>query len=348
VTDRSPSILVVDDNEDNRFTLIQRLRREGYNELVEAEGGREALRLLTERNFDLVLLDIMMPEINGYEVLEHIKSDMALRNIPVIVISAVDDMDSVVRCIGMGARDYLPKPFNSVVLRARIGACLEHKRLREQEMLYLRQIEQERLRAEELLYAMLPVSAVHELKATQSVRPRRFDQVVVMFCDVVDFTAYCDQHSPEEAVGHLQILVDEHEAICQRHGLEKIKIVGDAFIATAGLFRHIKDPALASVRCGLEMAAVSRTLGAGWDVRIGIHIGPVVAGVIGRRHYAFDLWGDTVNTAARIVAAAKPGSVLVSSSLWLHLQDHCRGRTNGFVDLKGKGSLELVECQEVR
>ena len=295
-----------------------------------------------------MLLDIMMPGIDGYQVLEHIKSDMSLRDIPVIMISAIEDMDSVVRCIRIGAQDYLPKPFNSVLLKARIGACLEQKRLRDQAADHLRQIEQERRRADELLYAMLPVAAVHELKATRMVRPRRFENVVVLFCDVVGFTAYCDQYPPEEAVGHLQALADSYEEICQRHGLEKIKIVGDAFIATAGLLRHIEEPALASVRCGLEMAATARTLEAGWSVRVGIHLGPVVAGVIGRRHYVFDLWGDTVNTAARLVGQAKPGGVVVSGSIWPHLGERCRGRSCGFVELKGKGGVELIECDEVR
>jgi adenylate cyclase len=348
VSNRQPLILVVDDNEDNRFTLTQRLRREGYTEVVEAEDGHKALRLLAERRFDLVLLDIMMPGIDGYQVLEHIKSDMSLRDIPVIMISAIEDMDSVVRCIRIGAQDYLPKPFNSVLLKARIGACLEQKRLRDQAADHLRQIEQERRRADELLYAMLPVAAVHELKATRMVRPRRFENVVVLFCDVVGFTAYCDQYPPEEAVGHLQTLADAYEEICQRHGLEKIKIVGDAFIATAGLLRHVEEPALASVRCGLEMAATARTLEAGWSVRVGIHLGPVVAGVIGRRHYVFDLWGDTVNTAARLVGQAKPGGVVVSGSIWPHLGERCRGRSCGFVELKGKGGVELIECDEVR
>ncbi|MGH7366594.1 MAG: response regulator [Candidatus Rokuibacteriota bacterium] len=136
------ALLVVDDNEDNRYTLTRRLAREGYSTVVTATNGREALDLLAARRFDLVLLDVMMPELNGYEVLERLRADDRLRHVPVIMISAVDQIESVVRCIELGAEDYLPKPFNPVLLRARVGACLGKKRLRDQEIRYLQDVAQ--------------------------------------------------------------------------------------------------------------------------------------------------------------------------------------------------------------
>jgi CheY-like chemotaxis protein len=139
---RECTLLVVDDNEDNRYTLTRRLAREGYTTVVTATNGREALDLLAAHRFDLVLLDVMMPELNGYEVLERIRADDRLRHVPVIMISAVDQIESVVRCIELGAEDYLPKPFNPVLLRARVGACLEKKRLRDQEIRYLQDVAQ--------------------------------------------------------------------------------------------------------------------------------------------------------------------------------------------------------------
>src|SRR5712691_4272894 len=137
MTDDAPALLVVDDNEDNRYTLVQRLKRLSYTNVTTAVDGNEALRHLGEGAFDLVLLDVMMPEMNGYELLERIRADERLRHIPVIMISALDQLESVVRCIELGAEDYLPKPFNPVLLRARVGACLEKKRLRDQEIRYL-------------------------------------------------------------------------------------------------------------------------------------------------------------------------------------------------------------------
>jgi adenylate cyclase len=348
VTGNGPAILVVDDNEDNRYTLSMRLRREGWKTIVEAQTGQQALDLLAKQSFDLVLLDIMMPEMNGYEVLGHIRSDMALREIPVIMISAVDEIESVVRCIELGAEDYLLKPFNAVLLRARIGACLEKKKLRDNEAGYLERLEGERRRADDLLHAVLPPEAIQELKLSNTVRPRRYANVAVLFCDVADFTVYCDRYPPEQVVAELQALVERFEEIADRHGLEKIKTIGDAFLATAGLLRRVENPVLAAIRCGLEMAGAARSQSPFWEVRVGIHHGPVVAGVIGRRQYLFDLWGDTINTAARIVAHAPVGAVVVSSSTWFSVRNLCRGRSHGFFDLKGKGSVELVECLEVR
>jgi DNA-binding response OmpR family regulator len=120
----SPALLVVDDNEDNRYTLTRRLTREGYTNLITATNGREALDLLQSKPFDLMLLDIMMPDMNGYEVLERMKEGAELRNVPVIMISALSEIESVIRCIELGAEDYLPKPFNPTLLRARVGASL--------------------------------------------------------------------------------------------------------------------------------------------------------------------------------------------------------------------------------
>jgi serine phosphatase RsbU (regulator of sigma subunit) len=135
-------VLVVDDNEANRDVLSRRLKRQGHSVAV-AEDGRQALEMMRMQSFDLVLLDIMMPEMNGYQVLEVLKSDEQLRHVPVIMISALDDIDSVVRCIELGAEDYLYKPFNPVLLKARVSASLEKKWLRDQEQAYLQAVKRE-------------------------------------------------------------------------------------------------------------------------------------------------------------------------------------------------------------
>ena len=132
MSDADAALLIVDDIDDNRFTLTRRLARQGYPNVTSAVDGRQALELLNSKPFDLVLLDIMMPNVNGYEVLAQMKASLSLRHIPVIMISAIDEIDSVIRCIELGAEDYLPKPFNPTLLRARVGACLERKRLHDQ------------------------------------------------------------------------------------------------------------------------------------------------------------------------------------------------------------------------
>lgn len=150
------ALLVVDDNDDNRYTLTRRLSREGYTNLTTANNGREALDLLRTKSFDLVLLDIMMPDLNGYEVLEQMIVSPELRNIPVIMISALSEIDSVIRCIELGAEDYLQKPFNPTLLRARVGASLEKKRLRDEVRASLARLEEELNAARKLQLGMLP------------------------------------------------------------------------------------------------------------------------------------------------------------------------------------------------
>ncbi len=147
---------MVDDNEDNRYTLTRRLTREGYTNLTSAAGGQQALELLGARPFDLVLLDVMMPGLNGYEVLERMRADNRLRHIPVIMISALDEIESVIRCIELGAEDYLSKPFNPTLLRARVGASLEKKRLRDEIVAVLDQIEGELRSARAVQLGMVP------------------------------------------------------------------------------------------------------------------------------------------------------------------------------------------------
>ncbi len=156
MTDSSAALLVVDDNEDNRYTLTRRLNREGYNNLTTATNGREALERLTAQPFDLVLLDVMMPDMNGYEVLAHVKANASLRDVPIIMISALDETESVIRCIELGAEDYLNKPFNPTLLRARVGALLEKKRLRDEVRKNLARLEEEMDAARVLQISMLP------------------------------------------------------------------------------------------------------------------------------------------------------------------------------------------------
>ncbi len=345
MSEQQAAILVVDDNEDNRYTLTRRLKREGYTDIGLAEDGRVALDLLDQRGFDLILLDIMMPEVSGYEVLERVKAEPKWRDIPVIMISAVDDMESVVRCIKLGAEDYLPKPFDATLLRARVTASLEKKRLRDRETEYLAQLEAERARIDELLHAILPAGAVKELKATDGVLPRRFEDVAVLFADIVSFTPYCEEHAPEQVVNDLQRLVSRFEAAAEAHGLEKIKTVGDAFMAAGGLLIPLEDPLLAAVCCGLEMVEISKSIEPHWSVRVGLHVGPVVAGIVGARKFLYDIWGDTVNVAARITDHADPNALYVSEEVRRRLGEGCLARDVGEVELKGKGRVGLFHIE---
>jgi class 3 adenylate cyclase len=335
-------VLVVDDNEGNRDLLTRWLTREGYT-VSSAEDGLQALAMLQEAPCDLVLLDVMMPALNGFDVLQRIKADENLRHLPVVMVSALAEIDSVVRCIALGAEDYLTKPFNPILLRARVGACMEKKRLRDRELLHLQQIEREKQRADDLLHVIFPRQIVEELKSTDTVKPQLHENVAVLFCDVVGFTPYCERSDPEEVIANLQQLIEAYEELVLRHDMQKIKTFGDSFMATAGLLKPVDEPAIACVECGLEMIEIARSLPTRWNVRVGIHQGPVVAGVVGRRQYLFDLWGDTVNTASRVESHGAEGYVNVSATVWESIAQRYDGVSRGNVVVKGKGAMELIQ-----
>jgi adenylate cyclase len=287
-----PRILVVDDVEDNVFTLERRLKQFLDPEITSAGNGVVALEKLRAAPFDLVLLDVQMPEMDGVAALEQMKSDMSLREVPVIMVSAVDDFNTVLRCIKLGADDYVQKPFNADLLRARVETALERKRLRDQEGLLVEQLREEKARVNELLHSLLPKSVVSELKAQGRPQARRHEDVAVLFCDIVGFTEYCDRNPPEQVVRELETLIAKFEEVVEAHGLEKIKTIGDAFMATAGLLQYVENPALSAAECGLAMVDAVSKHSAGWQVRIGLHQGPVVAGIMGKRSFV-SICGET-------------------------------------------------------
>ena len=265
---RRARILIVDDEPMNLDLLEQELELLEH-ETVAAADGYQALERLDE-TIDCVLLDVMMPGLDGFEVLRRIRADPARRTLPVIMVSALGELDAVVRGIELGADDYLPKPFEPTLLKARIEACLERKLWADQERAYLDEIERERRRGDELLHAILPLSAVRELKETDAVLPRRFEEVAVLFADIVGFTRYCEANPPERVVPCLDALIVESERIITAHGLEKIKSVGDGLLATANLLQPLPKPARAAARCGAALVAAAGRGPAGWKLRVGI------------------------------------------------------------------------------
>ena len=339
MTQQAATVLVVDDVADNRELLTRRLQRYGHT-VLEAEHGQAALEQLNRHTIDLVLLDIMMPVMDGFALLERIQLDTKWREIPIIVISAADEMDGVVRCIQMGAEDYLTKPFNSVLLKARIDASLQKKFLRDRELEYQKQLQSEQQQSTNLLKALFPDVVLADLKNYDTFRPRSYQDVVVLFCDVVGFTAFCENRDPEEVVHHLQCLVEGFDAIAETHQLEKIKTIGDCYMAAAGLLQQISDPVMQCVNCGLAMLDHARSTPPNWELRVGIHTGPVVAGVVGSRRYSFDIWGDTVNTAARIESHSEPGAVNLSETAWQRIAEQCTGEARQ-IEVKGKGQLTI-------
>ena len=325
----TPSLLVVDDNEDNRYTLTQRLKRQGYADVATASDGRQALELLRARAFDLVLLDIMMPELNGYQVLEQIKGDERLRHIPVIMISAVDEVDSVVRCIELGAVDYLPKPFNPTLLQARVGACLEKKRLHDELAEWARTLERrveekvaevERLGRLKRFFSPQLAQLIVAGGADDPLKTHR-REVTVVFLDFRGFTAFSEATEPEELMAVLREyhaamgqLILEHEGTLER-------FTGDGMMVFFNDPVMVDDPAERAVRMAVSMRHRVTQLSAAWrkrghDLAVGVGIaqGYATIGAIGfEGRWDYGAIGTVTNLAARLCNEAKGGQILVSS-----------------------------------
>ena len=292
-------LLVVDDNRVNRLLIGRALEQLGHRVLF-AENGREALEALRRRPVDLVLLDIEMPEMNGYQVLEALAADPHLREIPVVMMSSVEEVDSVARCIEMGAEDYLFKPVNPVLLRARVGSSLEKKRLRDQQRELVRKFATPEV-AEELLTTGLTLGGKHV-------------EASVMFSDIRSFTRLSEALSP---AGTIELLNSYYTLMFDAiggHGGIVNQMMGDGLMAIFGAPLPHADHPRRAVRAALEMLDLvegfnrEQAARGGVELRIGIGIaaGPVIAGFTGTVHrVTYTCVGDTVNLAAHLEAHTK-------------------------------------------
>lgn len=325
-------ILVVEDNRMNRLMLARGLEQQGH-EAAFAEHGRQALAMLAAEDFDLILLDIDMPEMNGYQVLEHLAADVHRRDLPVIMISAVDEIDSVVRCIEMGAEDYLTKPFNPVLLKARVDASLEKKRLRdEQRALFCKFASDEVV--EELLNSGFSLGG-------------RLVEATVLFSDIRSFTTIAESTSPQDTI---ELLNDYFslmfEAIAGEGGVVN-QMIGDGLMCLFGAPLPLEDHHRRAVRSARRMMELVGDFNKNQvesnrvQIRIGIGIasGPVVAGCVGTQQRAtYTCIGDTVNLAARLETHTKVVGqpILIEENTYLGLNGDMAVVPQGEVTLKGK------------
>ncbi len=336
-------ILVVDDNASNRDLLDRRLSLEGH-QVTTAESGERALAILRSTTFDAVLLDLMMPGLNGFEVLERMKADQHLHDIPVIMISGFQETDSVIRCIEAGAEDYLSKPFNPVVLRARLKACLERKKWLDRERRYLEQIEQEKAKHEALLHHILPGEIVTRLNDGEAVIADRFDDVTILFADLVGFTEMATKISAAELVALLNRIFSRFDRLCHELGVEKIKTIGDGYMVAAGLPEPRDDHAIAVAALATRMLACLEEVNAeqitSLRLRVGMHTGSVIAGVIGEHRFLYDVWGESVNLASRMESHGEPNRIHLSEQTRQKLDQTFAVERRGQIEIKGLGKLE--------
>ena len=340
---RPSRVLVVDDNGSNRELLSRRLQRQGHTVLL-AEDGARALDLVEQEAIDLVLLDLIMPGVSGYDVLTRLKRDPRFREIPIIMISALSELDSIVRCIEAGADDYLTKPFDPTLLRARIGSSLDKKHMRDREREMVEALRIEKERSEQLLLNILPKAIVSRLHSGETVIADQLSNVTILFADLIGFTKLSSQITATDLIGFLNGLFSEFDRLVLKFGVEKIKTIGDAYMVVGGLPEPRADHAHAVADMALAMIATvdrkDRQLSFPLQLRIGIHSGDVVAGVIGTHKFAYDIWGDAVNIASRMESHSLPNRIQVSAATHLLIHERFRLEPHGIVDIKGKGPME--------
>ncbi|MBA4218661.1 MAG: response regulator [Proteobacteria bacterium] len=327
-------VLLADDNRVNRLLLARHVELLGHQvEMV--EDGLAALERAQQQAFDLVLMDIDMPGLNGFELLERLREHPELRELPVIVTSALEGMDGVVRCIELGAEDYLRKPVNLVLLKARIGAALERKRLRDQQR--------------ELVRRFATREVAQDLEAEGFALGGRRAQATVMFCDIRGFTSLVESQPPEDIIELLNTYYTLMFAAINEHGGVVNQMIGDGLMAVFGAPKPLQAPGRCALLAAAEMVEMvaqfseeQRALGKP-EVRIGVGVasGDVVAGYTGTRSRAtYTCIGDTVNVAARLEAHTKLAghAVLFDAATREQLGDALPSLALGPVQFKGKRS----------
>jgi len=333
------SILIVDDVKENCIILERYLSRIGYKNFQSVNDGFQALAMV--KRFDLMLLDIDMPDMSGIEVLLHVKEDIIARRLMVLMISASDTLENLIESIKLGADDFLTKPFNADVLRVRIGSCVEKAWFIHNENIFRQRIEFERQRYEKLLHSIFPPSVVQELTKTGTVQTRNYQNVAILFADVVSFTPYCDTHELEDVKKSLQEFAAMCETAASQNNLQKIKTIGDCFLGVAGMLMGSENPVLDCIKCGQEFIKQTENLSSKWKLHVGINYGAVIGGIVGHRQYLFDVFGDAVNTAARVQSISEPNTIYLSKIAWNQVADLCKGHSLGELQIKGKNPLEI-------
>src|SRR5262249_6428592 len=337
------SVLVVDDSRTMRLTLVRELNELGFNNIKEVTNGRQALELILKDSFDLVLLDMEMPEMNGLELLMALRKNTELDGPPVIVISAADQIENAVKCIEAGAEDYLPKPFNQTLLRARAASCIEKKRFRDLDRIRLNQLRSEKERTEAANRLVTEKNQILEnlsSKLSKYLSPQIYQSIfrgeqnveisskrkklTICFSDIAWFTETTDNRESEELTNVLNHYLTEMSAIALQYGATIDKFIGDAILLFFGdpESKGVAEDAKACVMMAIAMQRRMRELEHEWRtrgllrpfrIRMGIATGFCTVGNFGSRdRMDYTIIGNEVNLAARLQAAAEPGSILLS------------------------------------
>ncbi len=352
--DHKPRLLIVDDSITNLSILKTILHHEIF-ELTLVKSGNAALDAVADHAPDIVLLDIVLPDIDGYEVCKEIKSLEETAEIPVIFMSGLNDTQAIVKGFEAGGADYVIKPFQKAEIIARLKFHYELYNIRRQQHKYIAQVQHEREKSDQLLRSILPEAIADRLKKGEGIIADGLPNVSVLFADIVGFTKLSARVGPKELVEMLNVVFSAFDTLTEQHGLEKIKTIGDAYMVAGGLLNSRADHIAAMAELGLQMTQeierCSEFLGADLKIRIGLHCGEATAGVIGQNKFAYDIWGDTVNTASRMESHGEAGRVHCSAAVYEALKDSKDSfafEERGEMEIKGKGMMRTYFIEQVR
>ena len=301
--------------------------------------SEEAKIKLNHFKFDLIVLDVMMPGQNGYELTKEIKKSS---KIPIILLTAKGEVESRIKGLELGADDYVTKPFDKIILEARISACIEKKHLRDKEKELLEEISKEKDKSDRLLLNILPKDIANRLKSGESVIADKHNEVSILFADIVEFTPQTKNLNPVELVSILNDIFSKFDDLSVKYGIEKIKTIGDNYFSVSGLNQNSKISAKNLVCMAMDMIKTINKINLDLkvmelNIRIGIHSGPVVAGVIGKNKFAYDLWGASVNMASRMESSGFKNKIQISESTYELVKDYFICEIREGVKIKGIG-----------
>ncbi len=330
--DKLGTVLVVDDSAENIAILVNLLKTQYQVRVLKSAINISQVVAHFNELPDLILLDVLMPGIDGYEACRLLQSDPLTKNIPVIFITALADAEAEARGLTLGAVDYITKPFNPEIVKARVQTQVALRR--------------ERLKTELLLANMLPAEAILELKKSGRVTPHRFEHVAILFSDMVNFTKIASEVPVDFLMTELSEVFSAFDDIVEKRGVERIKLIGDAYMAACGIAQYVPDGVERMVNTGLDfldyLQQRNQQSSITWDIRIGIHVGEVITGVVGEKKYQYDVFGDTVNIASRVENLCRPNHICITEAVKADLPAGKYSiRDLGKLEIKGIGASPL-------
>jgi class 3 adenylate cyclase/ActR/RegA family two-component response regulator len=324
-------VLIIDDEKPIRNALRDILEYEKM-QVEDAATGTEGLQKLEKDKFDLILCDIKMPGIDGIEVLE--KMMQQGYSAPVIMISGHGTIETAVEAVKKGAFDFIAKPLVLNWLMITLLNAIDNSNLFEQ-------LDDEKKKSDGLLLNILPEEIAVELKKKGKVQSKQYENVTVLFTDFVNFTGISAQMTPTELVQEIHQNFTVFDAIMEKYELEKIKTIGDAYLAVCGLPNETDDHAKRVVKAAIDICNYMDSHKGKFQIRVGINTGPVVAGIVGVKKYAYDIWGDTVNMASRMESSSEPSKINISASTYELVKDEFACSYRGKINAKNKGEVDM-------